>query len=71
VEALDKNGTLVLTGISGESHTAEVPDDRILLGFVLCNKISDITPVEHAGTMESFIRAPVMVADGPLLPVES
>ena len=31
---------LVLTGISGGSHTVEVPGDRIMLGFVLGNKVA-------------------------------
>jgi len=40
MEALGKNGVLVLTGISGGSHTVEVPGDRIMLGFVLGNKVA-------------------------------
>jgi len=40
MEALGKNGVLVLTGIAGGAHTVEVPGDRIMLGFVLGNKVA-------------------------------
>jgi threonine dehydrogenase-like Zn-dependent dehydrogenase len=40
MEALGKNGVLVLTGISGGDSTVEVPGDRIMLGFVLGNKVA-------------------------------
>ncbi len=40
MEALGKNGVLVLTGVAGGTHTVEVPADRILLGFVLGNKVA-------------------------------
>jgi threonine dehydrogenase-like Zn-dependent dehydrogenase len=40
MEALGPNGVLVLTGISGGNRTVEVPGDRILLGFVLGNKVA-------------------------------
>ena len=40
MEALGKNGVLVLTGISGGDRTIEVPGDRIMLGFVLGNKVA-------------------------------
>ncbi len=40
MEALGKNGVLVLTGISGGEREIEVPGDRILLGFVLGNKVA-------------------------------
>jgi threonine dehydrogenase-like Zn-dependent dehydrogenase len=40
MEALGRNGVLVLTGISGGNRTVEVPGDRILLGFVLGNKVA-------------------------------
>ena len=39
MEALGKNGVLVLTGIAGGNRTVEVPGDRIMLGFVLGNKV--------------------------------
>ncbi|CAA9438476.1 MAG: Glucose 1-dehydrogenase, partial [uncultured Rubrobacteraceae bacterium] len=40
MEALGKNGVLVMTGISGGDREIEVPGDRILLGFVLGNKVA-------------------------------
>jgi glucose 1-dehydrogenase len=40
MEALGRNGVLVLTGISGGNKIVEVPGDRILLGFVLGNKVA-------------------------------
>jgi threonine dehydrogenase-like Zn-dependent dehydrogenase len=40
MEALGKNGALVLTGISGGDRTVEVPGDHIMLGFVLGNKVA-------------------------------
>jgi threonine dehydrogenase-like Zn-dependent dehydrogenase len=40
MEALGPNGVLVLTGIAGGDRTVEVPGDRILLGFVLGNKVA-------------------------------
>jgi glucose 1-dehydrogenase len=40
MEALGKNGVLMLTGISGGDRTVEVPGDRIMLGFVLGNKVA-------------------------------
>jgi len=40
LEALGKNGVLVLTGISGGDRTIEIPGDRIMLGFVLGNKVA-------------------------------
>jgi threonine dehydrogenase-like Zn-dependent dehydrogenase len=40
MEALGKNGVLVLTGIAGGDRTVEVPGDRIMLGFVLGNKVA-------------------------------
>lgn len=40
MEALGRNGVLVLTGISGGDRTVEVPGDKILLGFVLGNKVA-------------------------------
>jgi threonine dehydrogenase-like Zn-dependent dehydrogenase len=40
MEALGRNGVLVLTGISGGDRKVEVPGDRILLGFVLGNKVA-------------------------------
>ena len=40
MEALGKNGVLILTGISGANKKIEVPGDRILTGFVLGNKVA-------------------------------
>jgi threonine dehydrogenase-like Zn-dependent dehydrogenase len=40
MEALGNNGVAVLTGISGGDRTVEIPGDRILLGFVLGNKVA-------------------------------
>ena len=40
MEALGKNGVLLLTGISGGDRTVEVPGDHIMLGFVLGNKVA-------------------------------
>ena len=39
MEALGKNGVLVLSSVTGGVRTAEVPADRINLGFVLGNKV--------------------------------
>ena len=39
MQALEKNGVLVLTSITGGTHTLEVPADRINLEFVLGNKV--------------------------------
>ena len=39
MQVLAKNGVLVLTSITGGSHTLEVPADRINLEFVLGNKV--------------------------------
>jgi threonine dehydrogenase-like Zn-dependent dehydrogenase len=40
MEALGRNGILVLTGIAGGDRRVEVPGDRIMLGFVLGNKVA-------------------------------
>ena len=39
MQVLGRNGALVLTSITGGSHTVEVPADRINLEFVLGNKV--------------------------------
>jgi threonine dehydrogenase-like Zn-dependent dehydrogenase len=39
MEALGRNGVLVVTGIAGGDRTVEVPGDKILTGFVLGNKV--------------------------------
>jgi len=40
MEALGKNGVLVLSSVTGGDRTAEIPADRINLGFVLGNKVA-------------------------------
>jgi threonine dehydrogenase-like Zn-dependent dehydrogenase len=40
MEALGRNGVLVLTGISGGSTKIEVPGDQIMTGLVLGNKVA-------------------------------
>ena len=40
MEALGRNGVVVLTGIAGGDRRVEVPGDRIMLGFVLGNKVA-------------------------------
>jgi threonine dehydrogenase-like Zn-dependent dehydrogenase len=39
MEALGKNGVLILSSVTGGNRTAEVPTDKINLGFVLGNKV--------------------------------
>lgn len=39
MEALGKNGVLVLSSVTGGDRTVEVPADRLNLGFVLGNKV--------------------------------
>jgi glucose 1-dehydrogenase len=39
MQALGKNGVLVLASVTGGNHTVEVPADRINLEFVLGNKV--------------------------------
>src|SRR5438552_7585587 len=40
MEALGKNGVLVLSSVTGGDRTVQVPADRINLGFVLGNKVA-------------------------------
>ena len=40
MQAVGRNGVLVLTGISGGDRTIEIPGDHIMLGFVLGNKVA-------------------------------
>ncbi len=40
MEALGKNGVLVLSSVTGGDHHVSVPADRINLGFVLGNKVA-------------------------------
>ena len=39
MQALGKNGVLVLSSVTGGDHRIEVPADKINLGFVLGNKV--------------------------------
>jgi len=56
MEALGRNGVLVLTGISGGDQEIEVPGDRILLGFVLGNKVAVGTVNANRAHFESGVR---------------
>jgi glucose 1-dehydrogenase len=56
MEALGKNGVLVLTGISGGDKKIEVPGDRILTGFVLGNKVAVGTVNAHRGYFERGVQ---------------
>ncbi|HEU4565241.1 MAG TPA: glucose 1-dehydrogenase [Gemmatimonadaceae bacterium] len=40
MEALGKNGVLVMVSVTGGDHTVEISADRINLGFVLGNKVA-------------------------------
>jgi threonine dehydrogenase-like Zn-dependent dehydrogenase len=40
MDAVGRNGVVVLTGISGGNGTIEIPGDRILMNFVLGNKVA-------------------------------
>ncbi len=56
MEALGKNGALVLTGISGGDKKIEVPGDRILTGFVLGNKVTVGTVNANRGHFERGVQ---------------
>ena len=56
MEALGKNGVLVLTGISGADRAIEVPGDRILTGFVLGNKVAVGTVNANRGHFERGVQ---------------
>jgi threonine dehydrogenase-like Zn-dependent dehydrogenase len=56
MEALGKNGVLVLTGISGTDRAIEVPGDRILTGFVLGNKVAVGTVNANRGHFERGVQ---------------
>ncbi len=56
MEALGKNGVLVLTGISGGDREIEVPGDRIMLNFVLGNKVAVGTVNANRSYFESGVR---------------
>ena len=56
MEALGKNGVLVLTGISGGDKKIEVPGDRILTSLVLGNKVAVGTVNAHRGYFERGVQ---------------
>ena len=56
MEALGRNGVLVLTGISGGDQEIEIPGDRVLLGFVLGNKVAVGTVNANRAHFESGVR---------------
>jgi len=56
MEALGRNGVLVLTGISGGDREIEVPGDRIMLGFVLGNKVAVGSVNANRSYFESGVR---------------
>lgn len=56
MEALGKNGVLVLTGISGGDKKFDVPGDRILTGFVLGNKVVVGTVNANSGHFERGVQ---------------
>jgi glucose 1-dehydrogenase len=56
MEALGKNGVLVLTGISGADKKIEIPGDRILTGLVLGNKVAVGTVNAHRGYFERGVQ---------------
>lgn len=56
MEALAKNGVLVLSSITGGNRRLEVPADRINLGFVLGNKVMVGTVNASRENFESGVR---------------
>jgi threonine dehydrogenase-like Zn-dependent dehydrogenase len=56
MEALGKNGVLVLSSVTGGNRTAEVPADRINLGFVLGNKVAVGTVNANREYFETGVR---------------
>ncbi len=56
MEALGKNGVLVLAGISGGGREIEISGDRILLGFVLGNKVAVGSVNANRSHFESGVR---------------
>jgi threonine dehydrogenase-like Zn-dependent dehydrogenase len=53
MEALGKNGVLVLSSVTGGDRRAEVPADRLNLGFVLGNKVMVGTVNAHRTNFET------------------
>ena len=56
MQALAKNGVLVLSSITGGNRTLEVPADRINLEFVLGNKVMVGTVNASRENFESGVR---------------
>jgi threonine dehydrogenase-like Zn-dependent dehydrogenase len=56
MQALAKNGVLVLSSITGGNHTLEVPADRINLEFVLGNKVMVGTVNASRDNFETGVR---------------
>lgn len=56
MEALGKNGVLVLSSVTGGDRKVEVPADRINLGFVLGNKVMVGTVNANREYFESGVR---------------
>lgn len=56
MQALGKNGVLVLSSVTGGNRMAEVPADRINLGFVLGNKVMVGTVNANREYFESGVR---------------
>jgi threonine dehydrogenase-like Zn-dependent dehydrogenase len=56
MQALAKNGVLVLSSVTGGDHTLEVPADRINLEFVLGNKVMVGTVNANREYFESGVR---------------
>src|SRR5436309_11690630 len=56
MEALGKNGVLVLSSVSGGDRMVQVPADRINLGFVLGNKVAVGTVNANREYIEGAVR---------------
>jgi len=56
MQALGKNGVLVLSSVTGGDRTLEVPADRINLGFVVGNKVMVGTVKANRGYFELGVR---------------
>lgn len=56
MEALGKNGVLILTSVTGGQGWSEIPADRINLGFVLGNKVAVGTVSANREHFEAGVR---------------
>ena len=56
MQALGKNGVLVLSSVTGGDHRIEVPADRINLDFVLGNKVMVGTVNANRENFETGVR---------------